>query len=130
VGFDGPHGRELWSTDGTPEGSRPEGGSVPGPMAPGFPGASGLVVAGNRLYVGLLTPNAGEQLWAIDQPGRCDTDFDGDGNGTLDDVTVLGSIIADADNPFGLDPDFNRDGNADQDDVRDLLSAVTGSGCP
>lgn len=125
---DGPHGRELWSTDGTPEGTRLEGDSVPGPMATGIPGGARLVSAGRRLYVGLLTPMAGEQLWALELPGFCNTDYDG--NSTLDDVAALGAIIAGAENPPGLDPDFNRDGNADQDDLRDLLNAVSGAGCP
>jgi len=63
---DGEHGRELWTSDGTPEGTvrvaaTGPGGSGPIPSAP-----SGLTAAAGRLWFSAGDPVHGRELWTSD----------------------------------------------------------------
>lgn len=61
--FDAPHGRELWRSDGTPEGTRMVRDLAPGPES-SAPGA--LTAIGRTLYFGASDRQLGCRLWRSD----------------------------------------------------------------
>jgi ELWxxDGT repeat protein len=63
---DGEHGRELWQTDGTTQGTRMVADLAPGPAgsAPG-----GMTQAGNLLFFAANDGLSGDQLWALPLTG-------------------------------------------------------------
>ena len=61
--FDDEHGRELWRSDGTPEGTRRVRDLAPGP-ASSSPEA--LTAIGRTLYFGASDPEVGCRLWRSD----------------------------------------------------------------
>ncbi len=66
---DGVHGTELWSSDGSPQGTRLAADIYPGPGSSdptdGGPGLSGFAVIGNDLFFAADHPAYDIELWTI-----------------------------------------------------------------
>lgn len=74
-------GRELWSTNGTPEGTRRVTDIAPGPASSS---PSALAAIGNRLYFAANDAVVGRESYVFDP---CSADFNGDGHIDPDDLS-------------------------------------------
>ncbi len=109
IATDAEHGRELWSTDGTPGGTSIAVDLAPG-VTTGVPGLTSPMAVGCRIYFQGRTDHGSPKLWMLDLNPA---DFNNNGSTTVEDVFgfirsfVRGEDLADA----------NDDGVVATDDI-------------
>ncbi|HLP84708.1 MAG TPA: ELWxxDGT repeat protein [Phycisphaerales bacterium] len=129
VANDGTHGFELWTTDGTPQGTRMVADLWPGSIS-SSPQLAGIY--NNRLLFTARTPTQGREYWMLPLDSRCD-DIDFNNNDVFpedQDVVDFFNVLAGADCPACNDIDFNNNGVFPEDqDVIDFFNVLAGGQC-
>ncbi len=106
---DAEHGRELWTSDGTPEGTRMVADVRPGTRS-GVQGYGAIAVVRSRVYFSATDGQDGHGFWVLDAEPA---DFDNSASVSVGDVLdFVGTYLSGGDRA-----DANRDGTLGVDDI-------------